>query len=715
MTEFSSIGAGIRECMQNRELSWLKFNERVLEESNFPDNPPLEKLKFISIFCSNLDEFFMIRVGSLTDYMMYAPEYTDNKTGLTAEGQLKDIFSRVSILYGLVEKYFIAVTEELKKNGIHHMKVDDLDTDDMEFLEGRFEREIMPLLSPQVIDNRHPFPHINNKWMHIGVRIKKKEKLLFGLIAVPKILERVIFLDNGKRFVLLEDVIRHFAHIVFRPYEIVDRTVLTVTRNADINTEDHDEDVDYRVFMQALVKKRQRLTPVRLEFQFGVGREFKEFFMNKLDLKEDQVFVTSAPLDLSYSFGLEGKLNPEASEGLARPSHTPAETYTQEMKADIMKQVQRKDVLLSYPFESMSPFVEMIRKAAEDPAVMSIKITLYRLDSQSRLAESLIRAAENGKEIVVLMELRARFDENNNIEWSKRLEEAGCHVMYGLPGYKVHSKICLITRKDGGKIQYVTQIGTGNYNEKTSKLYTDLSLITADQNIGRDAQVLFNNLLIANTDGTYERLWVAPNSFKNNFMDLLEKEIEKGDKGRVIIKCNSLTDKEVILKLIEASRNGVKVSMIVRGICCLMPGIPGFTDNISVISIVGRFLEHSRIFCFGEGDEKKMFFASADLMTRNTERRVEIGCPVYDEDHKKEISGMLDIMLSDNVKAWEKSPDGSYTLRHPSSPGNRVNSQETFVERARKRAEELPSAKERTAERGGGFGAGMIAFFSKRS
>lgn len=675
--------AEFSHCMQNRELSWLKFNERVLEEANFDLNPVLERLKFISIFSSNLDEFFMIRVGSLTDYLLFDPKYFDNKTGMTVKQQLEAVFNQTASMYVLRDRYFNSVSADLKRHGINQVKMRDLTSSEHKKIEKFFLREILPVLSPQIIDNRHPFPHINNKQLHIAVTLEHKNRLIFGLIAVPITLERIIFFENNARFILLEDIIYYYSHVAFDPYKVQEKTILSVTRNADINTEerDVDEPIDYRQFMQKILKKRQRLTPVRLELQFATNKKFITFFCEKLDLKETQIFLSSTPLDLAYCFKLEEKLVPEIRKKLTRPIHVPYEYL--DKKRNIMEHIHKKDVLFSYPYESFSHFLDMIRQAAEDPTVLSIKITLYRLDSQSKLAEALIRAAENGKEVIVLMELRARFDEANNIEWSKRFDEAGCRVIYGPTGYKVHSKICLITKKESGKIHYVTQIGTGNYNEKTVKLYTDLLLITTNQEIGKDTALFFNNLLLGNLSGEYRHLWIAPNYYKQNLIQCIEEEClkaEAGESGRIILKCNSLTDKDVITKLIEASQRGVKISLIIRGICCLIPRLPKYTENIAVISIVGRFLEHSRIYCFGTGTATKLYISSADLMTRNTERRIEVVCPVLDVDLKQRICEMLEIMLKDNAKAWEQFSDGRY-LRCSSSDLV-INSQEKFTEQA---------------------------------
>ncbi|MDR1571638.1 MAG: polyphosphate kinase 1 [Clostridiales Family XIII bacterium] len=531
--------AELAGCMQNRELSWLKFNKRVLEEAGLVSNPPLERLRFISIFSSNLDEFFMIRVGSLTDYMLFAPGYCDNKTGMTAKQQLDAIFAQTLPLYALRDRCFGLVTEELLRHGVCHMRMRDLDRAEQKSAEEHFVREILPLLSPQIIDSRHPFPHIDNKRLHIAVTIERKGKLLFGFIAAPRALDRLFFLEGDSRYVLLEDIICHFAHLAFKPYAVRERTVLAVTRNADLNTEDDsamDEGIDYRQFMQSLIRMRKRLAPVRLELQCAASREFMAFLCEKLNLKGRQVFLSAAPLDLSYCSRLEERLGAERCKALVWPPHIPSGPHPPEKKAGLLKSVQKKDVLFSYPFENVSPFLDMIRQASEDAAVLSIQITLYRIDLQSKLAESLIRAAENGKEVIVLMELRARFDEANNIEWSQRLDEAGCRVIYGLSGYKVHSKICLITRKEFGRIQRITQIGTGNYNERTVRQYTDLSLITANREIGEDAAAFFNSLLLGKLGEGYALLWVAPNGYKSSIMREIERErlrAESGEGGRI--------------------------------------------------------------------------------------------------------------------------------------------------------------------------------------
>ena len=674
--------------MQNRELSWLKFNERVLLEANRTDMPLLERLKFISIFTSNLDEFFMIRVGSLADSLLLGNKLNDNKTGMSAKEQLDEIYRSITPLYALAGQAFSSVSLGLAQHGVEFVKMKDLPDNEWKTIKNHFIHNIMPLLSPSIIDSKHPFPHIPNNQLHIAVTLEKKKGMTFGLIAVPSELDRLTLLDGrGKRFVLLEDIILHFADLAFGSYKIKEKTVISVTRNADITTEEEllDEDIDFRQHMKSLLKKRQRLAPVRLELAKRTSPEMLNFLCEKLFLNPAQVFYSTAPLDLSFCYTLGKYFDKETYDRLIWPAHVPVISLPPDKMKNMLKTATEKDILLSFPYESILPFITMIRQAAEDPKVLSVKITLYRIDIQSKLAEYLIRAAENGKEVVVLMELRARFDEDNNIKWANRLEESGCRIIYGLMGYKCHSKVCLITLKESGKLTYITQVGTGNYNEKTAKLYTDLCLITANQDIGRDAATFFSNMLLGNLEGEYSHLLVAPYSFKNNIIKLIDKECQKalnGSKGKIIIKCNSLTDKELIEKLVEAADCGVEIFMNIRGICCLIPQLPGVTDNIHVISIVGKFLEHTRIFCFGEGIDSKIFISSADFMTRNTSRRVEVACPIYDPVLKTRIISMLDIMLNDDTNAWELFSDGRYILRDRVDPENPKNSQEIFTQEA---------------------------------
>ena len=689
--------------MQNRELSWLKFNERVLMEANRTEMPLLERLKFISIFTSNLDEFFMIRVGSLSDSMLLDnKEHNDNKTGMSAEQQLNEIYHTVAPLYAKMGNAFSSVIEGLTNHGVCLLKVKDLNKNDLKAAKSHFTQNVLPLLSPSIIDAKHPFPHIPNMQMQVAVTLQKKSgNTAFGLIAVPTDMERLIHLNGSSksdslRFILLEDLILHFAESAFGSYAILEKTIISITRNADLGTEVEllDEDIDFRQHMKTLIKRRLRLAPVRLELTEPASPEMLEYLCNKLFLKPAQVFYSTAPLDTGFSFSLSRHLDKETTTRLVWPPHIPANPIPPAKMNQMIKLASAKDMLFSYPYEGITPFLSLIRQAAADHSVLSIKITLYRIDAQSKLAESLILAAENGKEVIVMMELRARFDETNNIEWASRLEEAGCRVIYGLVGYKCHSKLCLITRKEGNKILYTTQIGTGNYNERTAKLYTDLSLITSSQNIGRDATAFFKNMLIGNLEGDYTHLLVAPNKFKTNIIEMIEAERQKalrGGIGRIIIKCNSLSDREIIEKLVLAASDGVRISMNIRGICCLVPGLPGVTDNIQIISIVGKFLEHTRIFCFGSGTDAKLYISSADFMTRNTQRRVEVACPIIDTDIRKRIFDMLDVMFKDNTNAWELHSDGSYTLRESKNPEDPQNSQKIFAKEAQQKAQKILS------------------------
>ena len=677
-----------RSCMQNRELSWLKFNQRVLEEANCPDTPLLERFHFLSIFTSNLDEFFMVRVGSLIDYMLFSPDYSDNKTGMTAAEQLSEIYRACIPLYVLRDDAFSRINRELSGAGITYVRMCELRKPEEKLVEDFFTREVMPVLSPQIIDQSHPFPHIGNKQLNVAVALRQQNHGVFGIIPVPAVVRRVFTVDpSERRFVLVEDVLLHFAEKVFEKYKVAEKAVICVTRNADIDTDAGllDEDTDYRQHMKKILKKRLRLSPVRLEIQGEMSEDAQKYLRSKLGLERAQVFRSHAPLDLSYCFGLDARLPFDMKRALLQTPFTPQPSPMVNPSASIIQQVLRRDILLSYPYEAMKPLLNLLRESAEDPDVVSIKITLYRIARQSTLAEALIEAAENGKDVTVLMELRARFDEENNIEWAQRLEEAGCRVIYGMDGFKVHSKICLITRRSKGEIQHITQIGTGNYNEKTAKLYTDLAILTANHNIGTDAASFFMNLSLSNLDGSYHDLWVAPANFKESILRLTDAEIAKAREGkdaRILVKCNSFTDKDIIQRFVDASRAGVQIRLIIRGICCLTPQIPGLTENIQIVSIVGRFLEHSRIYAFGAGEESRVFIASGDMMTRNTERRVEVACPIYDPRIKTRLLEMMDIMLRDNVKAREQFADGRYILRSPLDAPP-LNAQEHFMQQAK--------------------------------
>lgn len=676
----------------NRELSWLKFNERVLEEANCDQTPLYERLKFLSIFTSNLDEFYMVRVGSLYDLSLVEADAIDNKSGMTPSQQLDAIFHESIRLYQKKDETYHRITVALRNHNICQIKYKDLTDSQKKHVDKYFKASILPLLSPQIIDNSHPFPHLINKLNYIAVSLenhnqsKENRKITLGIIPVPNALGRFVFLPECEtHFMLMEDLILEFADEIFKMYSILEKTIICVTRNADIDTDEGlvDVDVDFRQHMKKILKKRARLAPVRLEIQNKISKQLNNYLCGKLNIKSEQVFVSNSPLNMSFVYALEDRIPPTFKAYLSNEPFAPQDSPSISLNRSIIRQISKQDLLLSYPFESMQPFLKLIKEASADHSVLSIKITLYRIARESKLAEYLINAAENGKEVTVLMELRARFDEQNNIEWAQRLEEAGCNVIYGFDGYKVHSKICLITRRDHGKISYITQIGTGNYNEKTSKLYTDLSLITANPAICKDAVEFFNNMGLGNLEGKYEHLWIAPVGLKPGVMQAIDEEIAKakaGNPARIIMKMNSLTDRDVIDKLAEASQAGVEIKLIIRGICCLIPGIQGLTDHISVISIVGRFLEHSRIYCFGYDAQMKLYISSADMMTRNTERRVEIACPIYDKKIKERIFSMLEIMLRDNTKARQLNCDNHYTFVTNDLP--KICSQEYFMKQA---------------------------------
>ena len=650
---------------QNRELSWLQFNARVLAEAEDENVPLLERFKFLSIFTSNLDEFFMIRVGSLCDMAAVDKEHTDSKSGLTAKEQLHLIYKAVEPLYARRDAAFSDVDSKLSAIGLRRLTMDSLAPDEQKYIKRYFKDIIAPVLSPQIVDSHHPFPHLEGKVLHIAALLSHKKTERLGLLPVPASLPPVVFLpETPSRYILTEDILLAYADHVFEMYDVLEKTVLCVTRNADIQVDDETfgvEGGDFRQKMEKLLRQRRRMAVVRVESNRPISNHFKEHFRSRFEVSDAQIFLSrTAPLKLGYAFSLGEHLPEKKRAFLSDAPFTPQQPAMLSAGQSLLKAALQRDILLSYPYESMEPFLQMIREAANDPAVLAIRITIYRLASKTKLVEYLCAAAENGKDVTALIELRARFDEQNNIDWSERMEEAGCKIIYGFEDYKVHSKICLITRRERGAVRHITQVGTGNYNEKTAKQYTDVSLITADERIGQDAGAFFNNMALGNLSGHYSRLFVAPTSLKNNILALMDEQIAKGKDGYILLKFNSLTDIDVIAKLREASCAGVTVEMIVRGICCLLPGVPGHTENITVTSIVGRFLEHSRIYVFGRGDEEKMYISSADLMTRNTERRVEIACPIDDPAVRTRLHDILYAMQHDTVKARVLQPDGTY-------------------------------------------------------
>ena len=650
---------------QNRELSWLQFNARVLAEAEDENVPLLERFKFLAIFTSNLDEFFMIRVGSLCDMAAVDKEHTDSKSGLTAKEQLHLIYKAVEPLYARRDAAFSDVDSKLSAIGLRRLTMDSLAPDEQKYIKRYFKDIIAPVLSPQIVDSHHPFPHLEGKVLHIAALLSHKKTERLGLLPVPASLPPVVFLpDAPSRYILTEDILLAYADHVFEMYDVLEKTVLCVTRNADIQVDDETfgvEGGDFRKKMEKLLRQRRRMAVVRVEINRPISDHFKEHLRSRFEVSDAQIFLSrTAPLKLGYAFSLGEHLPEKKRAFLSDAPFTPQQPAMLSAGQSLLKAALQRDILLSYPYESMEPFLQMIREAANDPAVLAIRITIYRLASKAKLVEYLCAAAENGKDVTALIELRARFDEQNNIDWSERMEEAGCKIIYGFEDYKVHSKICLITRRERGAVRHITQVGTGNYNEKTAKQYTDVSLITADERIGQDAGAFFNNMALGNLSGRYSRLFVAPTSLKNNILALMDEQIAKGKDGYILLKFNSLTDIDVIGKLREASCAGVTVEMIVRGICCLLPGVPGHTENITVTSIVGRFLEHSRIYVFGRGDEEKMYISSADLMTRNTERRVEIACPIDDPAVRTRLHDILYAMQHDTVKARVLQPDGTY-------------------------------------------------------
>ena len=674
-------------CYQNRELSWLKFNERVLEEAEDNGNPLCERLSFLSIFQSNLDEFFMVRVGSLHDMMLLKKEERENKTNMTAKEQIAAILKRSHELTLRKDQVYRNLMEQIREQGVELIRFQELSGEESKYLERYFVNEIQPLLSTMIVGKKQPFPFLKNKDIYaVAVLETRNEKEKIAIIPCNSgVFERLIAIPSRPGcFMLAEEMILHFLPKVFQKYKIVAKSLIRVTRNADIDADSiYDEDLNYRDHMAEVVKLRKKLCPVRMEMTRELDETIVERFCEVLGLKESQVFRMDSPMDLSFLFRIQDELrsHPELFYERRVPQNSPAFDRTQ----PILPQILQKDKLLSYPYESIKPFLTMLHEAAMDPKVVSIKMTLYRLAKDSKVVEALVEAAENGKQVDVLVELKARFDEENNIEWSRRLEDAGCHVIYGLDGLKVHSKLCLITRKEEGQIEYITQVGTGNYNEKTSRLYTDLSLMTADQTIGQDAAAVFQALSLGETVDHVDDLMVAPKCLQNKVLALMDREIQEAKEGRegyIGIKINSLTDKRIIDKLIEASEAGVQIEMVIRGINCILSGIEGKTDHIRVISIVGRYLEHSRIYIFGTGEREQIYIASADYMTRNTLRRVEVAVPIKDEELRDRLRRMFRIMLEDNVKARVQLPDGSYEhVRRPEGE-EPLNLQEFFFEKA---------------------------------
>ena len=667
---------------QNRELSWLKFNQRVLEEAKDSSVPLLERMKFVSIFTSNLDEFFMIRVGSLYDMSLTDNNTIDSRSGMNPKEQLDAIFAAVAPLYKERDKTYSEIKKLLNPYGVCGLSIKELEQQEKKYVKKYFKDQILPILSPQIVDANHPFPHLLNKELYVIASLKQNGTSMIGIVPVPQFVSDILYLPGHDiRYIRMEKVIMEYLDVVFDKYEVSNKNYICVTRNADVSPDDEALEIndDFRLLMQETLHKRRRMAVVRMETAEPLDKELEKYFCDKFKIIPAQIYRTKMPMKLDYIFSIMDKVPASLKRSLIDEPFTPQPSrYLTDGK--VIPQVKKKDILLSYPYESMDPFLRMIKEAAYDPTVLTIRITIYRLAKKARLVEYLCAAAENGKEVTVLIELRARFDEQNNIDWSERLEEAGCRVIYGFEGYKVHSKICLITYRNRNNIEYITQVGTGNYNEKTATMYTDVSLITADKGIGEDAAVFFKNMSIGNLNGSYQHIIVSPTSLKPKVLSLMDEEIKKGTNGRIIMKMNSVTDVDFIQKVSEASNAGVKVDLIVRGICCILPGVKGYTENLRVTSIVGRYLEHPRIFLFGTGADQKIYIDSADMMTRNTEKRVEVACPVYDETIRKQLTHMLKIMLADNVKARELKSDGKYYKKEKGT--SKVNSQEYFMREA---------------------------------
>lgn len=641
-----------QQVYMNRELSWLKFNERVLEEAENKKVPLCERLTFASIYQSNLDEFFRVRVGSLVDQMLLGGKIRDNKTKMTAKEQIEAVLHQVMKLNRRKDAVYDAIMGQLEDYGVRLVDFRKISKKESEYLEKYFLNEIAPVISPTIVGKRQPFPFLKNNEIYAVVVLQTKSgKEKLGIIPCSNTgFKRLVELPTAGTYMLAEELILHYIPEVFERYNIKAKSLIRVTRNADIDADAlYDEDLDYRDFMAELIKRRKKLAPVRLELTREMDGEIVDVLCDYLELDSDYVFQVQAPLDLSFVFEIQDTLR--KTPELFYEKRVPQKSSQFRDGEPVFPQIREKDKLLSYPYESMKPFLNFLREAANDKEVISIKMTLYRVAKHSKIVEYLIDAAENGKEVLVLVELKARFDEENNIEWSRRLEDAGCRVIYGLDGYKVHSKLCLVTKKSEGQVEYYTQIGTGNYNEKTARLYTDLSFMTANVEIGLEAAKVFQALSMEETVDNVQHLLVAPRCLQNKVLSMIDEEIacaKEGKEAYIGLKMNSLTDKKIIDKLIEASQAGVKIDMVIRGICCLIPGVKGKTENIQVRSIVGRFLEHSRIYIFGTQEREKVYIASADFMTRNTLRRVEVAAPVYDKDLKMQLEEMFITMLSDN-------------------------------------------------------------------
>lgn len=695
---------------QNRELSWLRFNRRVLEEAGDRSNPPLERLKFTAIFSSNLDEFFMVRVGSLFDIAHMSPTALDNKSGLSAVGQLEKIYIAIPGLIALKKRVYASVAEALAAEGVCDLPFTALTEGEQKFINRYFKGQILPILSPIIIGSRHPVPHLVNKQLYAAALLRdKKGRSSLGIVPIPETLPPYVLLPgNGGRFIRTENILLQRMPGLFGSYQVCESCVICVTRNADISFDDEkfdDSEEDFRSRVLKLLKKRDSLSVMRLEISEKISEPFLSSLTALVHVEKRQIYFDSCPLNMKYVYLLAGDLPPQKAQSLLYPPYHAR--WPEDIRPDrgMIAQIREKDRLLFFPFDAVDPFLRLLSEAAEREDVVSIKISIYRLASSSKIARALCRAAENGKEVVVLMELRARFDEANNISWSKLLEDAGCQVVYGVEDFKCHSKLCLITMREKGRLNYITQIGTGNYNEKTSAMYTDLSFMTASEQIGRDAAAFFRNMLVNNLAGEYKRMLVAPAGIKPALLALIDEQAALGSEGYICVKANAVTEREVIDRLMEASRAGVEIQLIIRGICCILPGVPDYTENVHVTSIVGRYLEHARIYCFGRGEHAKLFISSADFMTRNLNRRVEIACPIEDREIKAQLLKILQVQLADSAKASFMMPDGVYG-RKSAGQSAPLDSQREFMERSLHHPAPAPAPRP-------GPGAKIAAFFRK--
>lgn len=675
---------------ENRELSWLKFNQRVLDESNDKSVPLLERLFFSSIYSSNLDEFFMVRVGSLHDQMLIDDDERDGKTKMKPSEQLNAIFKRVAQLNEKHDKYFEELLYELKENGIKRVNIKDLSKEDKDFVDTFFKYEVSPFLSPQIVDKRHPFPFLNGKEIYALARLTSKSNIVIGLVNTSGVFARVLFLPCKKkiRYILVEDIILHNVNKIFSNYKVEEKSLIRITRNADIDVKEalFDQEMDFRGAMSELIKKRKKLCAVRVQLSKELSSSTVSELSNRIDIHKKQFFIEKAPLDMSYVFTIKNKAKDRAE--LFFDEQIPQKSHMIDESSSMISQIDKKDIFLSYPYESIKPFIKLLKEAAHDKSVASIKITLYRVAKNSQIVEALIDAAENGKDVLVLVELRARFDEENNIDWSKRLEDAGVKVIYGPEDLKVHSKLLLITRKSGKKAKYTVQIGTGNYNEKTAELYTDVCLMTSHKGIAEDAISVFNALATNDIVKSANHLLVAPKALRPQLIDMMDSEIRNAKNGKeayIGIKANSLTDKVLIKKLIECSKAGVEIELVIRGICCLIPGVEGETDNIKVVSIVGRYLEHARFYIFGKSAEQKIYISSADFMTRNTIRRIEVATPIYDARIKSRIFNYFKTQINDNVKGRILQSNGNYK-KQKQYDYDAIDAQQIFFDEAYKNA-----------------------------